>query len=201
MQKFIYILVSLVCALALAKQARAQESYTYYVDNNTNMHVCAMQAPFGEVYVVHSGPMSPQLCQEHYHYFLQNYPSKYVFRNNVYYIHWDDRITYNTYYLNVLRLPTYRVRTYYSPPRTNYRVHSTHRHTTTRHFYVPPVRPYMPPREVAPPVRTYGSTRRALPPQERRVVRSETTTRRRTVSSSNNDNRRRDRSSERRRRR
>ena len=206
MRKFMFIAATMLLTLFLAREARAQThvpyDYTYYTNGST--YVCAVRAPFGEVHVVHAHPVTYQMCRDHHRHFFHNYPLKFYFTNNIYYVHWDSRLSYNTYHLNIGRLSPRRHYTYYSPPRPRVTFEWNGRvlpRTSVRTYnYNPPVRRYAPPPPPRRSVVTYGSTRATTPPQERRTVRSETTTRRRATTSGNSDNRRRDRSTERRRR-
>ena len=101
MRKFMLIVVSVVLTLFLASEARAQQvnyDYTYYT--NGNSYVCAIRAPFGEVHVLHSHPVSIHTCRDHYRFFVRsNYPVKlFHISNGIYYTHWD-KLRYNTDYL------------------------------------------------------------------------------------------------------
>ena len=207
MRKFMLIAVSVVLTMFLAREARAQQThydYTYYT--NANSYVCAVRAPFGEVHIIHSHPVTYHMCRQHYRHFLHNYPAKlFHFANNIYYTHWDQRLAYNTNHLNTHRLLPRRYYNYYPQVRPrvmyqwNYR--TTPRAPARTYTYNPPVRRYTPPQRQRRTTVTYGTTRTSTPPQERRTVRSETTTRRRTTTSSNNSNRRRSRDGNRERRR
>ena len=216
MRKFMLIAVSVVLTMFLAREARAQQThydYTYYT--NANSYVCAVRAPFGEVHIIHSHPVTYHMCRQHYRHFLHNYPAKlFHFANNIYYTHWDQRLAYNTNYLNTHRLLPRRYYNYYPQVRPRVTYQWNHRVAprppARTYSYSPPVRTYSynpPVRRYTPPQRqrrttvTYGTTRTSRPPQERRTVRSETTTRRRTTTSSNNSNRRRSRDGNRERRR
>ena len=214
MRKFMLIVVSVVLTMFLAREARAQQThydYTYYT--NANSYVCAVRAPFGEVHIIHSHPVTYHMCRQHYRHFLHNYPAKlFHFANDIYYTHWDQRLTYNTHYLNVQRLLPRRYYNYYPRPSVTFQWNGRilPRTTVRTHRYNPPVRTYSynpPVRRYTAPERqrrttvTYGTTRTSRPPQERRTVRSETTTRRRTTTSNNNSNRRRSRDGNRERRR
>jgi hypothetical protein len=211
MRKFMIIAASMALTMFLVREARAQQThydYTYYT--NANSYVCAVRAPFGEVHIIHAHPVDYHMCRQHYRHFLHNYPAKlFHFANDIYYTHWDQRLAYNTHYLNIRRLVPRRYYNYYPRPsvtfewngrilpRSTVRTHSYNPPVRT-YGYNPPVRRYTPPQTQRRPRVTYGSTRATTPPQERRTVRSETTTRRRTTTSS--DNRRRNRQTERRRR-
>ena len=207
MRKFMLIAVSVVLTMFLAREARAQQThydYTYYT--NANSYVCAVRAPFGEVHIIHSHPVTYHMCRQHYRHFIHNYPAKlFHFANNIYYTHWDQRLAYNTNYLNTHRLLPRRYYNYYPQvrPRVTYQwnYRTTPRAPARTHTYNPPVRRYTPPQRQRRTTVTYGTTRTSRPPQERRTVRSETTTRRRTTTSNNNSNRRRSRDGNRERRR
>ena len=209
MRKFMLIAVSVILTTFLARDARAQNThfdYTYYT--NANSYVCAVRAPFGEVHIIHSHPVTYHMCREHYRHFLHNYPAKlFRFANDIYYTHWDQRLTYNTHYLNTHRLLPRRYYNYYPQTRPsvtfewNGRILPRTTIRTPSYNYNPPVRRYTPPQRQRRSVVTYGTTRTSSPPQGRRTVRSETTTRRRTTTSNNNSNRRRSRDGNRERRR
>ena len=217
MRKFMLIAVSVVLTLFLASEARAQHvnyNYTYYT--NGNSYVCAIRAPFGEVHVLHSHPVSTHTCRDHYRFFVRsNYPVKlFHISNGIYYTHWDTMLRYNTDYLFMHQLAPHRYyhyRPHRAPsitfqwnggilPRTIIRDYN-YRPPVRRYNYNPPVRRYTAPERQRRTTVTYGTTRTSRPPQERRTVRSETTTRRRTTTSSNNSNRRRSRDGNRERRR
>ena len=209
MRKFMLIAASVLLTMFLAREARAQTivhyDYTYYT--TASSYVCAVRAPFGEVHIIHTHPVTYHMCREHYRHFLHNYPAKLLhFVNDIYYTHWDARLTYNTHHLNTHYLPPRR---YYNhhPQRSSRIMIEWHgllprysvRHS--RYHHNPPVRRVTPPPRQQRPVVTYGSTRTTTPPQERRTVRSETTTRRRATTPNNNNQRRsREGSRERRRR-
>ena len=217
MRKFMLIVVSAVLTLFLASEARAQQvnfDYTYYT--NGNSYVCAIRAPFGEVHVLHSHPVSTHTCRDHYRFFVRsNYPVKlFHISNGIYYTHWDTMLRYNTDYLFMHQLAPHRYyhyRPHRAPsitfqwnggilPRTIIRDYD-YRPPVRLYNYNPPVRRYTAPERQRRTTVTYGTTRTSGPPQERRTVRSETTTRRRTTTSSNNSNRRRSRDGNRERRR
>jgi hypothetical protein len=217
MRKFMLIAVSVVLTMFLASEARAQQvnyNYTYYT--NGNSYVCAIRAPFGEVHILHSHPVSTHTCRDHYSFFVRtNYPVKlFHVSNGIYYTHWDTVLRYNTDYLSMHQLTPHRYyhyRPHRAPsvtfqwngrilPRTTIRTYD-YRPPVRRHNYNPPVRRYTAPERQRRTTVTYGTTRTSRPPQERRTVRSETTTRRRTTTSNNNSNRRRSRDGNRERRR
>ena len=216
MRKFMLIAVSVVLTMFLAREARAQQThfdYTYYT--NANSYVCAVRAPFGEVHIIHAHPVTYHMCRQHYRHFLHNYPAKlFHFANDIYYTHWDQRLAYNTHYLNTHRLLPRRYYNYYPQvrPRVTYQWNHrvaprppartyTYNPPVRTYSYNPPVRRYTPPQRQRRTTVTYGTTRTSRPPQERRTVRSATTTRRRTTTSNNNSNRRRSRDGNRERRR
>jgi hypothetical protein len=217
MRKFMLIVVSVVLTLFLASEARAQQvnyDYTYYT--NGNSYVCAIRAPFGEVHVLHSHPVSIHTCRDHYRFFVRsNYPVKlFHVANGIYYTHWDTMLRYNTDYLFMHQLAPrqyYHYRPHRAPsvtfewngrilPRTTIRTYN-YNPPVRRYNYNPPVRRSTAPERQRRTTVTYGTTRTSRPPQERRTVRSETTTRRRATTSSNNSNRRRSRDGNRERRR
>lgn len=208
MRKFMLIAVSVLLTMFLARDARAQTNthydYTYYT--TANSYVCAVRAPFGEVHILHTHPVTYHMCQEHHRHFLHNYPAHMLYyTNDIYYTHWDSRISYNIHYLNVRHLTPRRYYSYYSHPQPRITFRWNNRvlpHTSVRVYdYKPPVRRYAPPQRPQRSVVTYGTTRTSTPPQERRTVRSETTTRRRATTSSDNSSRRRSRDGNRERRR
>ena len=208
MKKFIVIAASVLLTFLLVREAHAQSTpynYTYYT--NANSYVCAVRAPFGEVHIIHSRPVTVHTCRDHYRFFFSNSSPAKVFHvtNGIYYTHWDTWLQYNTRYLNVNQLVTRRYYNSYPHPRPRVTFEWDGRilpRTTIRTYnYNPPVRRYTQPQRPRRSVVTYGSTRTTAPPQERRTVRSETTTRRRTTTSNNNNNRRRSRDGNRERRR
>lgn len=209
MRKFMFIAVSVLLTMFLAQEARAQTNthydYTYYT--TANSYVCAVRAPFGEVHIAHSHPVTYHACAEHYRFFVNNHPLHLLhYTGGVYYTHWDARLAYNTHYLNLHQLAPRRYYNYYPPrrPHVTFKWHGLLPRYSVRHnhhHYSPPVRRYTTRRHPQRSVVTYGTTRATTPPQERRTVRSEPTTRRRTTTSNNNSNRRRSRDGNRERRR
>ena len=206
MRKFMLIAVSLVLTVFLAREARAQQThfdYTYYT--NANSYVCAVRAPFGEVHITHSHPVTYHMCREHYRFFTHSYPAHLLYyTSGIYYTHWDGRLSYNLRFLNTRNVTVHKYYNYY-PRRTHVSFEwdgrILPRSTIRTYNYNPPVRRYTPPQRQRRTTVTYGTTRTSTPPQERRTVRSETTTRRRTTTSNNNNNRRRSRDGNRERRR
>ena len=208
MKKFIVVAVSVLLTFLLVREAHAQSTpynYTYYT--NANSYVCAVRAPFGEVHIIHSRPVTAHTCRDHYRFFFNNSYSAKLFHaaNGIYYTHWDTWLQYNTHHLNVSRLMPRRYYNYYPHPQSRITFEWDGRilpRTTIRTYnYNPPVRQYRPPPRQRTSVTVHGSTRNTAAPQERRAVRSETTTRRRTTTSNNNNNRRRSRDGNRERRR